>query len=89
MIEGHYKCLPGSCTKAIDYKVDEETGYLFDIHLDGGCNGMGAGIKALILGKNIHDIIAQLKEVKCKGHPYSCPQQIAMALQGVVVGGVI
>ena len=47
----------------------------------GGCPGNQMGICRLVEGKNVDEVIASLKGVRCGGKPTSCPDQLACALE--------
>lgn len=69
----------GVCSKSI--LMDIEGDVLKDVIFEGGCVGNAIGIKHLIEGKNIDDIIRDLEDVPCKNRGTSCPDQLAKALK--------
>jgi uncharacterized protein (TIGR03905 family) len=71
----------GTCCKVILLKIeDKET--IVDAEFLGGCNGNLQGIKSLIKGMKIQDIITKLKGIDCGGKGTSCPDQLAECLIG-------
>ncbi|MBE6138526.1 MAG: TIGR03905 family TSCPD domain-containing protein [Firmicutes bacterium] len=68
----------GVCSKKII--MDIENDCILSIKIIGGCPGNLLGISRLLKGKNIDDVILDLKGVKCGLKDTSCPDQIAQAL---------
>ena len=68
----------GTCSKMIAVQI--ENNILQDIQILGGCQGNLTGIRSLIIGMNIDDIIAKLSGIDCGGKGTSCPDQIAKCL---------
>ena len=69
----------GVCSKSI--LLDIEGNILKDVVFEGGCAGNLIGIKHLIEGKNIDEIIEAFENVPCKNKESSCPDQLANALK--------
>lgn len=69
----------GVCAKSI--LLDIEDDILKDVVFEGGCAGNLIGIKHLIEGKNIDEIIEMLEDIPCKNRGTSCPDQLAKALK--------
>ena len=69
----------GVCSRK--YIIDIDNDILKDITIIGGCNGNLQGIKKLITGMNINDIISKLEGINCNGKGTSCPDQISKALK--------
>ena len=69
----------GVCSKSI--LLDIKDNILTDVVFEGGCSGNLIGIKHLIEGKSIDDIINELEDIPCKNRGTSCPDQLAMALK--------
>lgn len=75
----NYEYIPnGVCSRKMQFKIENDI--IKDIHIIGGCPGNLLGIRALIIGKNINDIINTLNGIKCGIKTTSCPDQIAKAL---------
>jgi len=69
----------GVCSKSI--LLDIEDDILKDVVFEGGCSGNLIGIKHLIEGKSIDEIIEELEHIPCKNRGTSCPDQLAKALK--------
>lgn len=69
----------GVCSTKINLDIENNIIKNFDI--ENGCNGNLKGIKNLITGMNIDDVIARFKGIDCHGKNTSCPDQIARALE--------
>lgn len=69
----------GVCSKSISMNI--EGGILKDVVFQGGCSGNAIGIKHLVEGKQIDEIINMLEDIPCKNRGTSCPDQLANALK--------
>lgn len=69
----------GTCCQRMFVQV--ENGIVTDAEFLGGCNGNLQGIKRLIKGMAVQDVIARLKGVDCGGKGTSCPDQLARCLE--------
>ena len=69
----------GVCAKSI--LLDIQGDKLIDVDFEGGCAGNLIGIKNLIEGKSIDEIIENLENIPCKERNTSCPDQLATALK--------
>lgn len=69
----------GVCSKSI--LLDIEGDKLIDVIFEGGCAGNLIGIKNLIEGKDIDEIIETFEKIPCKNRETSCPDQLATALK--------
>ena len=69
----------GVCSKSI--LLDIKDNILTDVVFEGGCSGNLIGIKHLIEGKSIDEIIKELENIPCKNRGTSCPDQLAKALK--------
>ncbi len=61
-------------------QVEIEDGKILDAEFMGGCNGNLKGIKSLIKGMTIDDVIERLKGIPCRDKSTSCPDQLAQCL---------
>ncbi|MBE7085238.1 MAG: TIGR03905 family TSCPD domain-containing protein [Clostridiales bacterium] len=68
----------GTCSRQILFEVDSEN-KIHNVRFIGGCSGNLQGIARLVEGKDIDEIEAILKGVRCKGNT-SCPDQLAKAI---------
>ena len=69
----------GVCSQQMTFKI--ENNIIKEFNVIGGCNGNLKGIKALIEGMNIDDVINKFNNIKCGIRNTSCPDQIAKALK--------
>ncbi len=67
----------GTCSRQIIFDVEDNK--VKDVKFIGGCLGNLQGIAKLVEGRDIDEVIATLKGIKCKGNT-SCPDQLAQAL---------
>ena len=68
----------GICCKVINVIIDNDK--IKDIEFIGGCQGNLRGIRSLVIGMNINDVIAKLKGIDCNQKGTSCPDQLATCL---------
>lgn len=69
----------GVCCKVMQIQVSDD-GLIENAEFFGGCNGNLQGIKALIKGMKIDDVIEKLQGTRCGGKLTSCPDQLAQCL---------
>ena len=69
----------GVCCQVMQIQISDE-GIIEDSAFFGGCNGNLQGIRALIKGMKIEDVIEKLKGIRCGGKITSCPDQLAQCL---------
>ncbi len=69
----------GTCCRAMRVEIDED-GTILNSDFLGGCNGNLQGIRSLIAGMKIDEVIEKLKGISCNGKPTSCPDQLAICL---------
>lgn len=67
------------CCSDIDFEI--ENNKIKSIEFNRGCAGNLFGIKNLVIGMDIDDVIIKLEGVDCKGKGTSCPDQLAHALK--------
>ncbi len=68
----------GTCCRMMNVEIEDDI--VKDVEFIGGCNGNLKGIKSLIIGMNINDVIAKLKGITCGDKSTSCPDQLATCL---------
>lgn len=68
----------GVCCGIIQVKINNNI--IEDAEFLGGCNGNLKGIKSLIKGMNIDDVILKLQGIRCGDKSTSCPDQLAQCL---------
>lgn len=69
----------GTCCQLMNVEIEDDI--IADVEFFGGCNGNLQGIKKLVLGMNINDVMAKLKGIKCGSKSTSCPDQLAACLE--------
>lgn len=68
----------GTCCRLMQVKLDGEK--IVDVDFLGGCHGNLQGIKSLVAGMNIDDVISKLSGIRCGDKSTSCPDQLAKCL---------
>ncbi len=68
----------GTCSRQILFEVDENN-KMHNVRFIGGCSGNLQGISRLVEGKDINEVEALLRGVRCKGNT-SCPDQLSRAI---------
>lgn len=74
----NYKTV-GTCSKNISFDI--ENGRVYNVSFAGGCPGNTVGVKLLVEGMLVEEVIEKLAGVKCGFKPTSCPDQLATALK--------
>ena len=72
----------GTCCQMMQVKYDGDT--IVDVDFLGGCHGNLQGIKSLVKGMKINEVIDKLSGIKCGSKPTSCPDQLARCLSEVM-----
>ncbi len=72
-----YKTI-GTCCQMMQVAIQD--GKVIDAEFFGGCNGNLKGIKSLIKGMEIDEVIERLQGITCGPKPTSCPDQLAKCL---------
>lgn len=73
----------GVCSRKISFDVKDNK--IFNVSFTGGCNGNLQGISKLVEGMDINDVSKKLKGISCGGKGTSCPDQLATAIQELVL----
>lgn len=68
----------GVCCQMMQIAIQD--GKILDSEFFGGCNGNLKGIKNLIKGMSIDEVIERLQGVTCGPKSTSCPDQLAQCL---------
>lgn len=68
----------GTCCKFMQVKVND--GIVEDVDFMGGCSGNLQGIKSLIKGMKVDEVIDRLRGIPCGPKSTSCPDQLAQCL---------
>jgi len=77
----------GTCLKNIilDVKEDNEGELIFEeIRLFGGCSGGNQGLRNLLVGKRLKEIIPKLENIICKNGT-SCQKELAKACSEIIL----
>lgn len=69
----------GVCSRKITFSVED--GKVCKVAFDGGCNGNGKGVAALVEGMDVAEAIRRMEGIKCGMKNTSCPDQLAQALK--------
>ena len=69
----------GVCSRRILFSVEDNR--VKNVFFDGGCNGNGKGVAALIEGMDVDEAISRIKGIRCGMKMTSCPDQLAQALE--------
>ena len=69
----------GVCSRKITFSVED--GKVCKVDFDGGCNGNGKGVAALVEGMDVDEAIRRMEGIKCGMKNTSCPDQLAQALR--------
>ncbi len=68
----------GTCCAIMNVILDDDK--IHDVEFLGGCNGNLQGIRKLIIGMKIDDVIAKLQGIRCGAKTTSCPDQLSQCL---------
>lgn len=68
----------GTCCQLIQVTIEDNK--ICNAEFMGGCNGNLKGIKNLINGMEIDEVIEKLSGITCNGKPTSCPDQLSKCL---------
>lgn len=71
----------GTCCQLMQVKIDNDI--VSDVDFIGGCNGNLKGIKSLIKGMKVDDVISKLSGITCGSKSTSCPDQLAKCLSQI------
>lgn len=74
----------GTCSKQINIELAED-GTVQNIKFLGGCNGNLQGIAAMARGMRPIDVAQRLRGIKCGSKDTSCPDQLALALESLII----
>ena len=69
----------GVCSRKITFSVED--GKVCKVAFDGGCNGNGKGVAALVEGMDVDEAIRRMEGIKCGMKNTSCHDQLAQALR--------
>jgi uncharacterized protein (TIGR03905 family) len=69
----------GVCPRKITFSLED--GKVRNVAFEGGCNGNGKGVSALVDGMDVEEAISRMKGIQCGMKGTSCPDQLARALE--------
>ncbi len=69
----------GTCCGQMIVEIENEI--IQNVEFLGGCNGNLKGIKSLVIGMNINEVVNKLRGITCNSKPTSCPDQLAVCLE--------
>ena len=72
----------GVCSRKIDIEIEGDI--IRSVKYSGGCAGNTQGVAALIAVMNIVEAIERLSGIRCGFKTTSCPDQLAIALEGAL-----
>lgn len=72
----------GVCARKME--IETENGVIIDVKISGGCSGNLQGISKLIEGMEVTTAIEKMRGIKCGFKSTSCPDQLAIALSGML-----
>lgn len=68
----------GTCCKIMQVEIDDRI--IRNVDFFGGCDGNLKGLKALIKGMHIDEVITKFSGITCGDKKTSCPDQLARFL---------
>lgn len=68
----------GVCASTINLEIEDNI--IKNVEFIGGCSGNLSGIRSLIIGMDIDDVINKLQGTDCRNRGTSCPDQLTKAL---------
>jgi len=73
----------GVCSRKINFEIVDDK--ITEVVFIGGCPGNALGLSTLLIGMEVNDAIKKLKGINCGDKSTSCPDQLAIALEKLVV----
>ena len=68
----------GTCCALMNIVLDGNK--VYDVEFLGGCSGNLQGIRSLVIGMDIDEVIAKLQGIRCGAKSTSCPDQLSQCL---------
>lgn len=72
----------GTCTRFIDIELEGE--WVRSVRFVGGCAGNTQGVAALAAGRPVEEVLRLTRGIVCRNGT-SCPDQLARALEGMLL----
>jgi len=73
----------GVCARKIDFEIVDNI--IRSVVFIGGCPGNALGVSSLLKGMEVSAAIKKLKGITCGDKSTSCPDQLARALEELVI----
>ena len=73
----------GVCAKKISFEIVDNI--ITEVIFIGGCPGNALGVSTLLKGMEVNAAIKKLKGITCGDKSTSCPDQLAIALEELVI----
>ena len=73
----------GTCCRLMQVKLDNNK--IVDVDFIGGCPGNLLGIKELVKGMTVDEVISKFSGIRCGDKLTSCPDQLAKCLKQALV----
>lgn len=73
----------GVCSRNISFDIKDNK--ITNLSFTGGCPGNLLGLSHLVEGLEVEEAVKRLKGVDCNGRGTSCPDQLATALEELVL----
>lgn len=73
----------GVCAKKIKFDVVDNK--ITALTFEGGCPGNLIGLSSLVEGMEVEEAVKRLKGIKCGAKSTSCPDQLSIALEKLVL----
>lgn len=68
----------GTCCALMNIVLNDNK--VYDVEFLGGCSGNLQGIRSLIIGMDIDEVIQKLQGIRCGAKSTSCPDQLSQCL---------
>ncbi|MCD7879829.1 MAG: TIGR03905 family TSCPD domain-containing protein [Candidatus Gastranaerophilales bacterium] len=70
----------GTCCGLMNVIIEDSNNKIYDVEFIGGCPGNLAGIRQLLKGMDIQEVIDKFQGITCGAKKTSCPDQLAKCL---------
>ncbi|MBE7702451.1 MAG: TIGR03905 family TSCPD domain-containing protein [Cyanobacteria bacterium SIG28] len=72
----------GVCSKMMQILIKDNV--IEDVEFVGGCAGNLTGIRMLVKGWQVEEVISKLQGIPCGSRPTSCPDQLTKGLMAYI-----
>ncbi len=73
----------GVCSRKMIFDIENDI--IKRVEIIGGCAGNTMGVSKLLEGMKVEEAIKRLKGIKCGLRETSCPDQLAIALEEIIM----